>query len=548
MELLLGDEAVGVAAIDAGIRGVFSYPGTPATEIFECVRERAGNNGSVIARWSANEKVAYEEAMGVSFVGGRSLVAMKHVGLNVASDPFISSALTGTVGALVLAVADDPGMYSSQNEQDSRFYADFARLPMFEPSNQQEAYDMTREAFELSERVGLPVLVRLVTRLAHSRAIVVRQPAAALAARPERRGDPNDWTLLPPNARRRNRRLIHLQGSLLHLSERSPFNELELRGPKGILACGIACNYVREAIGDSSSYSVLKIGTYPVPIGLVREFADHCEEILVVEEGYPLVEGRLTGLLGIPGKLIEGKRNGALPPDGELSADILRKALGMEPRNAGATAEPIPLRPPSLCQGCPHSDTFQVLVDALGPGDQPLLFSDIGCYTLGAYPPYNAVHTCVDMGASIGMALGAAKAGAHPVVCTIGDSTFTHSGMAPLLSAACEDANMTVILLDNAAVAMTGCQEVFVTGEAFIRLLRGLGVDARHIVQLDPIAKDHAHNVELLKREIDHRGLSVVIACRPCIHLKRRTRHDGSTEPSAQPCARGAAPTCACAS
>jgi len=544
VELLLGDEAVGVAAIDAGIRGVFSYPGTPATEIFECVRDRAGNKGSVVARWSVNEKVAYEEALGMSFVGGRSLVAMKHVGLNVAADPFISSALTGTVGALVLAVADDPGMYSSQNEQDSRFYADFARLPLFEPSDQQEAYDMTRGAFELSDQLKLPVLVRLVTRLSHSRAIVVRHPAADLAARAEQRGDPNDWTLLPPNARRRNRRLIHLQETLRHHSERSPFNEIALRGPKGILACGIAYNYVREVIGDASSYSVLKIGTYPVPSGLVREFADHCEEILVVEEGYPMVEAKLTGLLGAPGKVIEGKRNGALPADGELSADFVRKALGMELRQVQPSAEPIPQRPPSLCQGCPHGNAFQMLVDALDPKEQPLLFSDIGCYTLGAYPPYNAVHTCVDMGASIGMALGAAKAGAHPVICTIGDSTFTHSGMAPLLSAAHEDANMTVLLLDNAAVAMTGCQEVFVTGEAFIRLLRGLGVDARHIIQIDPVAKEHARNVELLRREIDHCGLSVVIACRPCIHLKRRTQHDDSTGSSTQTEAREAVSAC----
>lgn len=533
MELLLGDEAVGVAAIDAGIRGVFSYPGTPATEIFECVRDRSGNNGSIAARWSANEKAAYEEALGMSFVGGRSLVAMKHVGLNVAADPFMSSALTGTVGALVLAVADDPGMHSSQNEQDSRFYADFARLPLFEPSDQQEAYDMTREAFELSDRLGLPVLVRLVTRLSHSRATVKRHPPIQIHTLCERRGDPNDWTLLPPNARRRNRRLIKLQGTLLQHSEQSAFNELTLRGHKGILACGIANNYVREAFGDATSYSVLKIGTYPVPVGLVRELVNHCEEILVVEEGYPLVEAKLTGLLGVPGKIIEGKCNKALPPDGELTADLVRKALGMELRDAPPISAPIPTRPPSLCQGCPHGDTFQVLVDAIDPKHPPILFSDIGCYTLGAYPPYNAVHACVDMGASIGMAHGAAKAGAHPVLCTIGDSTFTHSGTAPLLGAAHDDANMTVVLLDNAAVAMTGCQEVLVTGEAFIRLLRGLGVDARHIVQLDPIAKEHAHNVELLKREINHRGLSVVIACRPCIHLKRRTTQAGATEPPA---------------
>ncbi len=529
-ELLLGDEAVAVAAIDAGIRGAFSYPGTPATEIFECIRERAGHDG-VVARWSANEKVAYEEALGMSFVGRRSLVSMKHVGLNVAADPFMSSALTGAVGALVLVVADDPGMHSSQNEQDTRFYGEFAKVPLFEPSDQQEAYDMTRDAFELSERIGLPILVRLVTRLSHSRAAVTRHKPSGVDAREPRRGDPNDWTLLPHNARRRFRRLLNLQNTLSDESERSPFNRLTLGGPMGILACGLAYNYVREAIGDDSSYSLLKIGTYPVPVDLIRRLVDHCERILVVEEGYPFVESRLTGLLGVPGKLIEGRRTGALPPDGELTAELVRAALGQNQPKDRTPPDGVPVRPPRLCDGCPHCDTFQTILDAVDPNARPILFSDIGCYTLGAFPPYNAVHTCVDMGASIGMALGAAKAGVHPVLCTIGDSTFTHSGMPSLLAAAHEDADMTVVILDNAAVAMTGGQDIFVTGDEFIRLVRGLGVDPRHVVQIDPIRKEHAHNVELLRQEINHRGLSVVIACRPCIHVKRRAVEPVAREP-----------------
>ncbi len=589
-ELLMGDEAVAVAALDAGIRGAFSYPGTPATEIFECIRSRAGDSlaagwetdsssgagpgivgtalptsappggtaplnpapPGVAARWSANEKIAYEEALGVSYLGGRSIVSMKHVGLNVAADPFMSSALTGALGGLVVAVADDPGMHSSQNEQDTRCYAEFARVPLFEPSNQQECYDATRLAFELSEELGIPIVIRLVTRLAHSRAPVVR--SAPSEPRPlDKRGDSANWILLPVNARRRNRKLIAFQETLVHTSERLPFNELTLRGPKGIIVCGIGNNYVREAIGENSNYSVLKIGTYPVPATQLRWLVDHCSEILVVEDGYPFVEMKLRGLLGVPGKFIRGRCSGELPPDGELNTNLVRSALGLldgrrrdggghsplkpgvaeghgplKPGFAGAglgqiqADSDLPARPPCLCQGCPHCDTFQMINDALPPGVKPLLFGDIGCYTLGALPPYNAVDTCVEMGASVGMALGAAKVGAHPVICTIGDSTFTHSGMGAVLAAARENANMTVLILDNAGIAMTGGQDVFVTGEDFIRLLRGLGVDAHRIIQIDPVKKEHAHNVLLLKEAIAYPGLSVVIATRPCIHMKRR--------------------------
>ena len=522
-ELLMGDEAVALAAIHAGISGVFSYPGTPATEIFEYVEEYARRNGSISARWSANEKVAYEEALGVSYVGRRALVSMKHVGLNVAADPFMSSALTGANGGLVLAVADDPGMHSSQNEQDSRFYADFAQLPMLEPSNQQEAYDMTREAFDLSERLRLPVVVRLVTRLAHSRAAVSRSSPTDALREGTRLPEPRDWTLLPINARRRFRRLLDLQGTIREFSNGSKFNQLSLRGPRGVIATGLAYNYVREVAGMDFAFSLLKIGTYPTPAELVRRIVDHCDEILVVEEGYPYLETQLCGLLGVPGKAIHGRQDGSLPPDGELTPERVRTALGLPTPEATVSATDLPQRPPALCKGCPHCDTFKAILEAVGPERQPILFSDIGCYTLGALPPYNAVHSCVDMGASISMGLGAAKAGAHPVLCTIGDSTFTHSGMTPLLGAAHMDANMTVVILDNSTVAMTGGQEAFVTGNGFLRLLTGLCVSEEHLVMIEPLQKNHEQFVEILRREINHQGLSVVLACRPCIQLKRKT-------------------------
>jgi len=518
-ELLLGDEAVAVAAMDAGIAGIFSYPGTPATEIMAFVQKRV-TDGSISARWSANEKVAYEEALGMSFTGKRSLVSMKHVGLNVAADPFINSALTGAHGALVLAVADDPGMHSSQNEQDSRYYGEFAQIPVFEPSNQQEAYDMTREAFELSERVGLPVMIRLVTRLAHSRSTVKRADPLPQPCR-GRVVETRDWTLLPVNARRRFRHLLDMQETLRNYSEESPFNQLTLRGGKGIIAAGIGYNYVREVIGDDSTYSVLKIGTYPLPVSLIREIVDHCDEILLVEDGYPYIELRMQGLLGLPGKLIKGRRSGAFPPDGEMLADLVHQALGLPAAEAPAVKGGLPARPPALCKGCPHCDTFAAITATIGHDMDPVLFSDIGCYTLGALPPYNAVQSCVDMGSSIAMAHGAAKAGAHPVICTIGDSTFTHSGMTPLIGAAHENANMTVIILDNATVGMTGGQEVFVTGEEFVKLLTGLGVDPDHIHRFEPLKKNHEETVALLEKEMNYRGLSVLVACRACIHVKK---------------------------
>lgn len=531
-DILLGDEAVGLAAVHAGIAGAFGYPGTPATEIIEFIADRAAGGASIAAEWSPNEKVAYEAALGVSYAGRRAMVAFKHVGLNVAADPFMSSALTGVNAGLVVVVADDPGMHSSQNEQDSRFYGDFAQIPVLEPSNQQEAYDMTLYAFELSERFELPVMVRLVTRLAHSRSNVRTLDApSAIAAKPRPPvRDPSDWTLLPVNARRRYRRLLEVQPALLAESEQSPFNALRLLGRRGIIASGIAWNYVREVLREESGDSLLKIATYPLPVARIRELVDHCEEIVVVEEGFPFIERQLRGLLGMTGKIIRGRLSGDVPRAGELSPDAIGPALGRARGAAPAAPPDVAARPPRLCDGCPHCDAFRALVEATAHDAAPILFSDIGCYTLGAMPPFRAVHSCVDMGASIAMAHGAALAGSHPVLCTIGDSTFAHSGMTSLLGAVRGDANMTVIILDNAGVAMTGGQETALTGAALMAALAGLGVRPEHLHCIEPAPKHHAENAALIRREIEHRGLSVIVAQRPCIHLRRRTAVETAVE------------------
>jgi indolepyruvate ferredoxin oxidoreductase alpha subunit len=525
VRLLLGDEAVAQGAIDAGIAGAFSYPGTPSTEIFEYIEHSPVAGTQVSALWSANEKVAYEEALGMSYAGKRALVSMKHVGLNVAADPFVNSAITGVNGGLVVAVADDPGMHSSQNEQDSRFFGDFAQIPVLEPATQQEAYDMTIRAFSLSEEVGLPVMVRLVTRLAHSRSnVATRPPEEAVSTEPKPLPNPNDWTLVPLNARRRFKRLVDLQPTLLEQSESSEFNKLTLAGSKGVIASGVARNYVLEAMNGTGDISILRIGHYPTPVTLIRQLVDHCDEILLAEEGYPFIERRLTGLLGVPGKAIRGKLTGDLPITGELNTDIVAEALG-RPRKGGIEPlDDLAGRPPQLCKGCPHCDSFKAIVEATSSYPNPILFSDIGCYTLGVLPPYRAVHSCVDMGASIAMAHGAAQAGARPVICTIGDSTFSHSGMTPLIGAARANADMVVFILDNSTVAMTGAQESLTTGERLLDVVRGLGVGDEHLHVVDPHPNKHKENVALFRKEIEHPGLSVIVPTRPCIHVAKKIK------------------------
>ena len=334
--------------------------------------------------------------------------------------------------------------------------------------------------------------------------------------------DWREWTLLPVNARRRYAHLLDLQEPFVEYAQHSPFNGLSLRGPKGIIATGVGYHYVREALGDEHGHSMLKITTYPVPTSLVRQLVNHCSEIYLIEEGFPFVERQLRGICGVPGKTIHGKFDGTLPRQGELSTELVGKALGQDVEDTGPRPAPMPSRPPQLCAGCPHCDSYKAIVDAVGSDQEPFYFSDIGCYTLAALPPHNAVDTCVEMGASIGMAIGAAKAGAHPIVATLGDSTFIHSGLSSLVEAAYEDVNMTVVVLDNATTGMTGGQEVYITGDDLVELIRGLGVPREHVIRIDPLAKHHEDNVARIAAEINHRGLSVVVSNRACIQVKRR--------------------------
>jgi indolepyruvate ferredoxin oxidoreductase alpha subunit len=421
-------------------------------------------------------------------------------------------------------------MHSSQNEQDSRYYAQFAQIFCFEPSSHQEAYDMTRSAFDLSEELGIPVMVRLVTRLSHSRSSV--QPRPAREKNELHYGAGQDWTLLPVNARRRFKILLEKQAELRRFSEQSKFNSLELNNKDrslGIIASGIAYNYIKENLRDIQSVpSLLKIGTYPIPESLVAMLIQHVETVLIVEEGYPFIERNLRGIFGLPGKTLKGKLSGDLPLSGELSPDIVRPALGLKPLERLELGDfKLAPRPPQLCQGCPHADTFNALNRVLKDYPRANVFSDIGCYTLGAFPPYSAVQTCVCMGASVSMAKGGAEAGIHPSVAVIGDSTFGHSGLTPLLEAAAANTNMTVIILDNGTVAMTGGQPSYASGERLLRMIEGLGVPKEHIRVIAPLPKNLEKNAEVMKEELDHNGLSVIVAVREClVEARKRKRSE----------------------
>jgi indolepyruvate ferredoxin oxidoreductase alpha subunit len=520
-EILLGDEAVGLGAIHSGMSGVYAYPGTPSTEIFEFVERTTKKAGDVHAFWSTNEKVAYEEALGMSWAGKRALVCMKHVGLNVAADAFMNSAVTGTNGGLVLAVADDPGMHSSQNEQDSRYFAQFALIPCFEPRNQQECYDMMFEAFDMSEELALPVMIRLVTRIAHSRAGV--QTRAAREQNPlSPSRDIKKWTLLPSNARVQYDHLTEKQPVLLQRSEESTHNELVLAGKKGIITCGLAENYLRENISNGD-YSVLSIRQYPVPAGKIRELVDHVDELLILEDGYPLVESMIRGLFGLAGVKVQGRMTGEVPRTGELDPDIVRSALGLDPLPAAHEPAPdLANRPPALCKGCPHTDSFRALNEALSNSDNAQVFSDIGCYTLAALPPLEAIHSCVAMGASIGMAAGAAHAGYTPAVAAIGDSTFSHGGITPLLSAVQQRVNLNVLVLDNDTVGMTGTQRSMSTGETLDQLILGTGIENEHMRIISPTPRNHDTNVDIIREELAYDGPSVIIARRTCLEAIKR--------------------------
>jgi indolepyruvate ferredoxin oxidoreductase alpha subunit len=516
--MLLGDEAVAQGAIDAGLSGCYAYPGTPSTEIMEYVQSYSrSNNYPLQCEWSANEKTAMESAIGMSYSGKKAMTCMKHVGLNVAADPFMNAAITGANGGLVVVIADDPSMHSSQNEQDSRYFGKFALIPVLEPTDQQEAYDMSYDAFILSEKYRVPIMLRLTTRLAHSRSGIKRKKTVGQnkLTLPE---DPLQFILLPTMARKKYKHLLSLQNIFEEESEKSPYNNLYVNNKTnpGILACGLAFNYLIENFPDHvPPFPVMKISQYPVPRKMLQEFVAKCNEILVLEEGYPLVEELLNGLLNA-GKKIHGRLDGTLPRDGELNPDIVARALGLPDKELFQVPDVVRNRLPSLCKGCSHSDLFLALNDAMVDYGKGKVFSDIGCYTLGAYPPYNSIYTCVDMGASVTMAKGAADAGLVPAVTVIGDSTFTHSGMTGLLDAVNEDSPVTIIISDNSATAMTGGQKSHATGR-LEAICRGIGVHPDHLRTILPLKKNHEQNVRIIKEELDYNGVSVIISQRECI-------------------------------
>ena len=495
-KLLLGDEAIALGAIHAGIRGVYAYPGTPSTEITEYIqRHPLARARGLHSTWCTNEKTAVEAALGASYAGARVIACMKHVGLNVAADAFVNAAITGVNGGMIVVVADDPSMHSSQNEQDSRFYGKFSMITTLEPSTQQEAYDMMQYGFELSEREKLPVLMRIVMRLAHSRAAVtVKEEAEEVRALPCAK-DPASWVLLPANSRRKYAALVEQQPRLEQAAAEAPYTRYEQASgekPVGILACGIGYNYVTEVREATEKFNILKITQYPLPADLVRRLAADSREILVVEDGQPFAEELVRGMLSADYP-VRGRLTDDLPRTGELTPDSVAAAMGHRPERYFEAPKNVVGRPPALCQGCGHR----------------------------ALPPFRAIDTCLDMGASITMAKGAADAGVFPAIAVIGDSTFTHSGMTGLLDAVNDKAQITVIISDNLTTAMTGGQDSAGTNK-FEAICLGLGVEPEHVRVVVPLPKNMEEITRILREEIEYKGVSVIIPRRECIQTLNR--------------------------
>ena len=533
--LLLGDEAIAQGAIDAGLSGVYAYPGTPSTEITEYIQlseKRKGDEAKdkIFCQWATNEKTAMEGALGMSYMGKRALVCMKHVGMNVCADAFMNAAITGVNGGLVVVAADDPSMHSSQNEQDSRFYAKFAMIPCLEPSNQQEAYDMMHYAFDFSESLRTPILLRVTTRMAHSRAVVETMDSPreqnALSA-PE---NTNHFILLPAFARKNYAELVEAQADFIQTSEESQYNQYTKGSnpKKAIVTTGIAYNYLMEAIrllgNEAIGASILKITQYPLPKALIDQMvADGAEEILVMEEGQPVVEELLRGM--VPSSVaVKGRLTGDLPRMGELTPDSVRDALmpnSLIASSPKSVPELVVGRPPALCQGCGHRDMYAALNEVAREHENAKIFGDIGCYTLGALSPFHAIHACVEMGASITMAKGAADAGQFPSFAVIGDSTFTHSGMTGLLDCVNSKANVVVLISDNLTTGMTGGQDSAGTGR-LEAICEGLGVEKEHVRVVVPLPKNMEEIKQVLREEVAYNGTSVVIARRECIQTLKR--------------------------
>jgi indolepyruvate ferredoxin oxidoreductase alpha subunit len=513
--LLSGNEAVARGAWEAGAAVGVGYPGTPSTEVLEAFTRMDG----VSAQWAPNEKVALEVAAGVSVGGARTLVTMKHVGLNVAADVLFTLAYTGVTGGLVLLVADDPGMHSSQNEQDTRNYAAFAKVPLLEPADSQEALEYTRRAFEISERFDMPVIVRSTIRVSHSKGLVAvgeREPHVV----PAYESRYAKYVMLPGNAKRRRVDLESRLGALADYSETLDLNRMEMGDTAlGVITAGVTYEYVREALPDAS---ILKLAMLnPLPETLIHRFASNVRRLVVVEELDPYLTSMVKAM-GLPLEELP------LPRTGEFTPRMIAEALGAQPPETRQPFEDLPPRPPMLCPGCPHRGVFYTLAK-IGAA----VMGDIGCYTLGALPPLNAMDACVCMGASIGMAQGmelSGGAGDRPVVAVLGDSTFAHSGLTGLMNAVCNGSHATTVILDNRTTAMTGHQDNPFTGRTLMgdaapgldieAVCRGLGVE--HVAVVDPINLGRTERA--LSEALEHPGPSVVIMRRPCVLLVRSER------------------------
>lgn len=513
-ELLSGNEAIARGAYEAGVAVASGYPGTPSTEILENIIKYEG----VDASWAPNEKVGLEVAIGASIGGGRALATTKHVGVNVAADPLFTLSYTGVKGGLVIVTADDPELHSSQNEQDNRNYAKFAKMPMLEPADSQECLDFTRLSYEISERFDTPVFVRTTTRISHSKSVVhTAEPVTGLP-RPALERNAAKYVMLPGNARVRHRFVEQRLLDLAHYAETLDINRVEMRDNSvGVITAGISYQYVRDVLPDAS---VLKLGmVYPLPMAMIREFAAKVQELYVVEELDPFIEEQLK----CAGIKVTGKE--ILPICGELTPGILRESFKLG-KPVLAEVEQLPSRPPNMCPGCPHRGVFFALNKL-----EAFVTGDIGCYTLGFMPPLSAMDTCICMGASIGNATGISKVLSpeeqKKVVAVIGDSTFLHSGMTGLLDMVSNKAPATVIILDNRITAMTGRQEnpasgFALTGEKtfqvdFASLVRCLGVT--NVRMIDPYDVDGTQRA--IAEEMNRPETSVLITDRPCVLIKR---------------------------
>jgi len=513
-EILSGNEAIARGAFEAGVKVASAYPGTPSTEILENIV----NYKEIDSSWAPNEKVALEVAIGASFGGGRSIACMKHVGVNVAADPLFTLSYTGVGGGLVLVVADDPEMHSSQDEQDSRNYARFAKVPMLEPADSQECKDFTRLAFEISERFDTPVMLRSCTRISHGKSIVeLGEPVTGLPT-PKLVKNPPKLVMLPGNARIRHPFVEERLLKLADYGATAAINRVELRDTEvGIITAGVSYQYVREVLPTAS---VLKLGmVYPLPMELIREFATKVKTLYVVEELDPFIEEQVKAA----GIAVIGKEIISLC--GELTPGRLRKAFGL-PDAVQITVDKLPGRPPNMCPGCPHRGVFYSLNQL-----KAYVTGDIGCYTLGFMPPLNAMDTCVCMGASISNASGIVRVLSpeekKKVVAVIGDSTFLHTGVNSLMEMAYNQAPATVVILDNRITAMTGRQDNPASGWTLadsetnavdlVQLCKALGI--RHVRVVDPLNLEETRAA--LKEEMDRPEPSVVITNRPCVLVKR---------------------------